>query len=179
MAARSTLGSLIMRLRRMIGDPAGASQVWTDGELQDALDARRFDSRYLRLQEEPTHAEGGGAAYLGFRAPTGDWEEDAALYDRGYKALTPATTDCLTGRWTFGAEPDMPVRLTGKSFDLHAAAADVLEAWAAKKKLEYDFSSADQRFARGRQEQALRELAAVYRRKSRPACVPQGRGDVE
>ena len=38
MAVRASMADLLTRLRRLIGDPAGASQVWDDQSLQDYLD---------------------------------------------------------------------------------------------------------------------------------------------
>ncbi|MFN3652350.1 MAG: hypothetical protein ACK47B_22470 [Armatimonadota bacterium] len=172
------MAPLLSRLRGLIGDPAGAGQAWSDDELQDVADGCREEARYLPLAPEETRAAGGGAAYLSFSAPTGDWEEGPELYDATYQVLIPAISDCRAGRWRFETEPARPVTLTGRTFDLARAAAEVLEAWAARVKREYDFASSDQRFERGQQARAMQELAALYRRRARPRTAVQTRSDV-
>jgi hypothetical protein len=53
---------------------------------------------------------------------------------------TPSTADYTTGRWTFN-DSQMGVYLTGWAYDLYAASADLLEAWAAKVSVEFDFTA--------------------------------------
>ena len=52
--------------------------------------------------------------------------------------------------------------------DVYAAAADLLEAWAAKEKLAFDFDADGQSFKRSQKMRALLELAREYRRQQRP-----------
>ncbi len=158
MAVRASMADLLTRLRRLIGDPAGASQVWDDQSLQDYLDVRRKLIRYLPLVPEVSIAPGGTVQYVNFRTPAsedagaiawlgatawpvtswllvgpaeavpglGDWESDAALYANDYSVLTPTASDLIQGRWTFAASQIPPVFATGQTYDLYAAAADVL-----------------------------------------------------
>jgi hypothetical protein len=176
--ARSECANLLRRLRNLIGDTAGTSQVWSDDDLQDALDAFRIEERYLPLAEQDTIAPGGAVSYLIFLAPCGDWDEAAQLVDNGYAVLSPATSDFQNGRWTFTTEPAYPVYLTGYTYDLNGAAAQILDQWAAQVKLQFSFSSGQQRFERQQQHAMLTQQAALCRRKQRPRCVPQIRGDV-
>ncbi|NOZ27968.1 MAG: hypothetical protein GXP39_07950 [Chloroflexi bacterium] len=173
--ARTTMADLITRLRRLIND-SGTSQTWTDDELQDFLDARRLDVRRARLRPETTWAAG-TVTYTDYYADYGDWESDAVLEDADGDDLTPSSSDWLTGHWTF-ADQDPPVFITGKSYDLYAAAADVLEAWAAKVALEFDFDADGGRFRRSQKREALLELAKRYRRRSRPQVAVMVRNDV-
>src|SRR5262245_55358434 len=110
--ARAAMANLITCLRRHIGDPSGASQTWSDNELQDTLDQHRTDHDGLTLERIASYPAG-VLSYLEYAAPVGDWEEDAALADSGHTALTPAASDYLTGRWTFASEPSYPVSVTG------------------------------------------------------------------
>lgn len=98
----------IARVRLLIADPAGASQVFDDQTIQDILD---------------THE-----------------------YDEG-------------------------------TYDLYAAAADLLEAWAAREKLNFDFDTDGQSFKRSQKAAALLALAREYRRQQRPASVAMVRTD--
>lgn len=176
---RTSMAALITRTRRLIGDPAGASQVWSDDEIQDALDAHRTDVRYLELREAETIQSGGGVVYLNYYAPFGDWEDDETLtYGGTWATVTPSAQDLLIGKWTFSSNQNPPVYLTGKSFDLYGAAADLLEAWAAKAKLEYTFSPDRGQFVRSQKHQMLLTQAATYRAKQRVASVALVRSDV-
>lgn len=179
MAARLSLAALIGRLREMIADPAGAFAVFSDDRLSDALDAHRTDVRYLELAPLESYAPGGAVRVLGYAAPLklGDWEEDAALFGPAYDLLDPELSDCIAGVWTFTAHTPGPVRLVGKSFDLAASAADLLEAWASSLKREYDLRTGDQVFNRSDQVPAMLDLARNYRRRARARVARLDRRD--
>ena len=176
--ARASMAELIVRCRRMIADPAGGSAVFTDDELQEALDAHREDVRYLALTAAESIAPGGGVTVLDYYADVGDWEADEQLVGPSFAVLAPATSDRLTGHWTFASSVLPPVYLTGKHYDLHGAAADILEAWAAKLKLAFDFSEDGQSFKRSQQAALLIDLAMEHRRKQWPTVAQQVRGDL-
>lgn len=177
MAARASLAALIARVRSLIADPAGASPVFTDDEVQAALDNWRTDVRYLVLRPAETRTSGADE-YLDYYASVGDWESDVKLYDRDYAVLTPDTSDLQIGHWTFAASTDPPVYLIGKTFDVYAAAADLLEAWAAKEKLGFDFTADGLSYSMSQKATTLLELAQKYRRQHRPMTAVQVRGDI-
>lgn len=177
MAVRASMAELIARVRTLIGDPAGANQAFDDQTIQDALDRYQTVVHYAELQAMPTYSPG-RTEYLDFYAAVGDWESDAALYDSGWEEVAPASSDYLTGHWSFTEEPALPVFIVGKTYDVYAAAADLLEAWAAKEKLSFDFDADGASFRRSQKVKALLELAAEYRRKQRPMLSLQVRGDV-
>jgi hypothetical protein len=176
--ARTTMAALIDRVRRMIHDPAGTDETWTDDELQDWLDAHREDVVQRQLGYAETIA-GGAVVVLEYAAKDGHWERDAVLADSSGAALTPDTADYLVGRWAFAAHQAPPVFVTGKSFDVYAAAADALEASAAMMAVEYDFSAEGRSFQRSQQGAALLALARQYRGRSRARVVRMVRDDVE
>ena len=163
MTVRTTMANVISRLRRMVGDPAGTTQTWSDQELQDMLDEHRTDGRYVELEPLETIAAGGASTYLTYICTDVPWEEGATLTDGSYNALTPATAEPLFGRWTFAAHQEAPVLVTGAVFEMNGAAADVLEAWAARLAREFDFSADGASFSRGQQMAALKTLASSYR----------------
>lgn len=142
MALRPTMTTLIARLRRLIGDPAGASQTWQDEDLQDALDAHRREARYARLREVETIDSGGTVVYRTFSADIGDWEGSPELVDSSFNVLASDsyTEDLLTGRWVFTAAPNRPVMISGWHYDIHGAAVEIIEAWIAKLKGSIDLS---------------------------------------
>jgi len=176
MSARASLASLITRVRSLIDD-SGTTKTFTDDEVQAVLDGWRTDVRYLELRPAETRTAS-GVEYRDYYAPVGDWESDVVLYDGAYAALTPKTSDYQTGHWTFEASTGPPVYLVGKTFDVYAAAADLLEAWAAKVKTAYDFTADGASFSRSQQVTALLQLAGEYRRRQRSVTALQVRGDV-
>lgn len=177
--ARSSMAALITRLRRMIQDLAGASQEWTDDELQEALDVHQTVHRYLPLCQEESIAPGGAVTYKRFHAGgQGNWETDAEIVGNTYAVLTPTTSDYLTGRWTFAAEPAWPLYLSGNTYDLYGAAADALETWAARVKCEIDFASEGQNLKLSQKRAAMLELAQTYRAKQAPVTVTMTRNDM-
>lgn len=183
MAARSTCAELIERLRDLIGDPKSpapdaTAPVWSDTQLQRALDACREDVRYLQLTPVETR-QNGSIVYLDFYASVGDWEEDATVHNTDGDTLETASEDYQLGKWTFAADTELPVLLIGKTYDLDAAAADVLEAWAAKVKLDFGFQAGNNggQFSRQQKHEMLLAQAAQCRARARPVVVEMRRGD--
>lgn len=174
--ARTSMTALITRVRQMIGD-TGAAQEFDDDTIQAALDAHRFHADYVALQPGAEYQPGGTAVYKTYRAPIGWWEADAALVDGGYNPLTPDGSDWMNGEWTFQAGQAPPVYIKGHYYDLYAAAADLLDEWAARMAREHDFSLGGDRFARSQMAESLREQAARYRAKAMALVVPMRRGD--
>ena len=174
--ARTTMAALIDRVRRMIHDPAGADETWTDDELQDWLDAHREDVVQRQLGYAETIADG-AVVVLDYAAKDGNWESDAALADSAGTALTPDTADYLVGRWTFAAHQAPPVYVSGRSYDVYAAAADALEARAAQVALAFDFTADGATYHRSQQGEALLRLARQYRGQARVRVARMVRTD--
>jgi hypothetical protein len=173
--ARATMEALIGRVRRLVNDVD--EPIWTDDEIQDALDKRRHDVRYLPLTEAETLGPG-SVDYLDFYATWGDWEADVVLYDAQYNPIVPDSADLQVGHWSFEAEPLWPVTLIGKTYDLYAAAADLLEIRATQLAGEFDFSADGGQFVRSQKRKAYEEMANGYRRRQRPGISQMVRGDV-
>lgn len=176
MVARASMAALIARVRTLIGDPSGTGEVWADTAIQEFLDGRQTVVRYDQLRAAPTL--GATVQYLDYYADVGDWEGDAALYDSALALLAPKTSDYQTGHWTFQTSVLPPVYILGKHYDVHAAAADVLEAWAATEKLAYDFTADGASYSRSQRAKALLGLAAEYRKRAGPVRAQQVRDDV-
>ena len=142
MAVVAGMADVVTRVRALIGDPAGADQVFSTDEVQDALNRRRVNVRYLCLEPVPTITGGGGTSYLQYVAPWGDWQGPVTVQDGSYDTLTPSASDLVTGTWDFSTHQPGPVFVTGYRHDCHGAAADLADAWAAKLKLEVDYDNA-------------------------------------
>lgn len=178
MAVRASMAELITRVRLLINDPAGTGQALQDQSIQDVLDVHQTTVRYRRLRAQETVAPGGAVTYHDYYADVGDWEADEQLVDCSYNVLTPTASDRLTGHWTFTANQLPPVCISGKTYDVYAAAADLLEVWAAKLKTAYDFTADGASFSRSQQVAALLQLATDYRRRQRSVTALQVRGDI-
>lgn len=169
--ARSTMATLITRIRLMVGDPAGGSQVFTDDEVQDILDAHRVEVRTAELIPVDSVAAGGAVSRKEFVAPRGAWESGAVLQSNSYATVAPTVADLVIGRWTFATDQTPPMYISGQVYDLWGAAGDVLEAWAAKVAREFDFATDEQTFDRSQKTRGLLRVAAEYRRKARPPAT--------
>ena len=104
------MADLIARVRLLIYDPAGASSVFTDQQVQDALEARQCG------------------------------EDD---------------------------------------YDVYATAADLLEMWAAREKLSFDFSADNAQYRRSQKVANLLDLAAQFRRRQQVQVIRQVRDDIQ
>jgi hypothetical protein len=150
----------------MIGDPVSVDNAFTDDQIQMALDVRHDSVRYSELEyaEEFTPS---ATHYHDYYADRGDWESDVALYDASWNTLAPSTSDYVTGHWTFTANREPPVFLVGKTYDLNAAAAELLIQWAGKVKAEFDFSADGLSASRSQKGLAILTLAREYQAKGR------------
>lgn len=132
--------ALATQVRLLIGDTAGAGPVFTDDELLAMLDNNATDVAYEQLTPRPTIQPGGATEWLIWQASAGWWEANEQLLDASYNVLTPASANRQRGIWTFD-DHQSAVLITGSRYDVHAAAAEAVDAWIAKVKLEFDFSA--------------------------------------
>ncbi len=199
MPVRSTMSDLIARTRLLIADPAGASQQFADQDIQNWLDANRDDIRYESLVIAPsivnTASTNNQAAtiFADYYSRYGWWESDVTLqaYVNGqaWVVATPLASELLIDQahWQFelnvytsGTVPGQlpPVFATGKIYDVYAAAADLLEFWAAVFAGAYDVNVDGQSLRRSQLMTAKHALAEVYRRRARPKLAKMVREDV-
>lgn len=182
---RATMDDLVARVRTYIGDivPATGTPHFSNLDIQNVLDEHRFTVRYAPLRPGPTlQANGGLYNFLDYYADVGNWESDAQLTWVDFSVLTPTTSEPIAGHWAFtlpapGQYP--PVYITGKFYDCHAAAADLLEQWAASLALTaYNFSADGRSFSRGTIMQSLTNLASTHRRQAMATTHGTRRSDI-
>ena len=172
MSVRASMADLITRTRTLIFDPGpltGAlSSIFTDGQVQDALDFWREERRWVALRPMPTYTVGGNIHYLDYYHDAQNWEADVQLQDLTYLTITPALSEYIVGHWQFTTQPNgIGVRATGKTYDLYASAADLLGWWAAQLKLTaVSQRTADQAITYRDQITTISALIAEYRRLS-------------
>ena len=182
MAVRASMANLILRTRRTISGSTTGAALFADQDVQDTLDAHCFFVDYAFPRPTPQYNPGGVLLYNEYRVDQGDWEEDVTILDPSYVPVTPATSDYIRGRWTFSAGyPGQvpPLRIRGKFYDLWAAAADLLEAWAAAVSLQFDGNADGQFLYRSQQATMLQNRADQARAKAMPSTIQAYRGDLD
>jgi hypothetical protein len=180
--------NLITKTRSLIYDPAGGSQVFTDADIQDMLDSYRIDVRYELLTPGPSIVNAASTANIAsyvwadYYSTYKWWEDDVVI--QGNNTTTGAA---FFGHWAFelniftaGVAPGQypPIFATGKSFDVYAASAALLDMWAAQYAGAYDFTTDEQQFRRSQIIDGKLKLGEIYRRKARTTTVLTRRADM-
>jgi hypothetical protein len=168
---------LVSRVRLLISDPSGASQQFTDAEILNALKRRSSSVRYYPLAEKPTISEAGVVTYVDFEAPVGDWDTGVVLTDGDYDVLTPTSSDYVTGDWSFATEPDLPVLITGTTYDLYGTAGDLLMQWHTAETCAFDISADDIDLKRSQKAEMKKAAAYAYYAKARTTATQLVRTD--
>lgn len=196
---RASMADLITEVRTMINDPSGASQQFSDLDVQIRLDRYRDDIRYEALQIAPSIVNAASTnnvaqtIFADYYSAYGWWENDVTLQGNNITTgaawilLTPVSSDYVAGHWTFeaniftaGTAPGQypPVFATGKIYDLNAAAADLLEMWAITKVGKFDATVDGQTLRRSQLYTQLKDAANLYRRQARPRIAHLVRSDI-
>jgi hypothetical protein len=180
MAARPTMKKIISRLERLLQPSAGGP--WDADAMQDALDEHRTLIRYQCLIAVASFLPGGAVQYKEFIAPPDmtNFEEGATLVDGQYNPLTPTESDLITGRWLFATDQRTDVMVSGAIYDLHGAAADLLEQEVASLRRRA-FEVTDGSGATAKRQEMIENivsLIAAYRKRQRPTSARMGRSDV-
>jgi hypothetical protein len=175
---KASMASLIDRVRLLINDPRGATQIFGDSDVQDVLDEGREDIVNMSLIGKPTFS-GSTILYLNYYSEYGGWESDYVLKQYLTVTVTPASAEEIAGHFVFAASTLPPIFITGKLFDIYRAAADLLERTAAKWQgvMGYDFASDGQSFKRSQAPENLQKLADKYRMKQRARSISVFRSD--
>lgn len=150
---------------------AGTSY-WTDDQLQDVLDIHRKDVIFEPLQMYPTQISGGSISYQDYRSSFGFYEATtggtAILYLQDATGATIGsanyTTDYRRGQFQFSVNQAGSVYyLTGRSYDLNAAAADVWRRKAAHyAPTSFDFSTDNHTVRRSQIYSHCKEMADYF-----------------
>lgn len=191
MAARSTLAQLISDVRGLTFAGTaeytlGAVSYFSDEHIQRYLDAHRSDLWDVPLRPIPRRIGGGSVAYYEHQVGYGNLETtDAgtALFSvRDTLGATIGTAsysvDYQRGLVTFGTDTAGSARyVDARTYNVYAAAADLLESWAAREKLSFDVQTEDQRLTRSQKLTHLLTLAEQYRAQSGPVTVQMVRSD--
>ena len=163
---RSTMADLISLVRTETNAAVGD---FSDDLVQGFLDRHREDVWLMWLIPQITYVSS-TVLYKDYTSDLDAWEADATIIDSTGAALTAGASDSfdyLRGRFSFNTGRTDHLRLSGKTFDFHLAAAELFESWAAKVALDFDFQTDQQQFNRSQKREALLDLAKAQRRMAR------------
>lgn len=195
MAARSGMSNLLLELRGMCEASAneytiGLANYWDDDQLQNILDIHRRDIVFEPLRMYPYQIAGGSLEYKDYRSAFGFYEATtggtAIFYVQDGTGATIGTAnytpDYRRGQVLFGADTGgSALYLTGRSYDLQAAAADVWRRKAAHyAPSAFDFSTDNHSIQRSQVYAHCLEMANYYSGQSSNAVstVDMFRSDV-
>jgi hypothetical protein len=162
MAIRDGMQNLVNRVRALTSAgtaeyTVGDNTYWTDDHLEDILDSNAQFVIDTPLTWQPQSIGGGTVTYVVAEALYRDFEEATSGTARWIVRDGPGaqigtanyTTDYRQGRLTFTSDQGgTAYYLTGYTYDVHAAAADVWLERMAHFSDWYDFAADNQKFSR-------------------------------
>lgn len=175
--ARTGMTAIIEELRSL--GEAGTSE-WTigttlyfsDNVLQDILDVNRRDLRFASLVPYPDTVQGGTLQYFEYRSDYGYFEATSGgtsiLYLQDSTGATAGTSlwsaDYRRGVFTFVSDArGTAFCVTGRTYDLNAAAADVWRRKAAHyAPTSFDFSTDNHNISRSQVYDHARDMVAFF-----------------
>lgn len=174
--ARPGMGDLIARTRRLVNDTA--MTIWQDDDLQQVLDLHKQRVEREPLESERTRTGPTTAEYRIYHSRHGNLEaggtptfriEDSTGTQRG---TADYAVDYVRGVVTMAADQQgTALYLTGWTYDLNAAAADLWRERAGALAERVDIQTGNNRLSRGQQMKHALDMAAHYERQARPRIV--------
>ena len=192
--ARATLAELIEITRSMTDAGTadyslGTANYWDDNHVQNILDRHRRDVYNEPLAVIEKWTGSGSVGYFEYQSAYGYleqtsggtavfWLEDGVGTDIGTALWT---ADYIRGRITFGADTTGSVYyLTGRTYDLNAAAAEI---WRSKASYfatrAFDFSTDNHRVSGGQIHEHCLKMAAHYDGMALSTTTVLMRGDID
>lgn len=191
--ARTGMTNLIAELRGMCN--AGSADYtingvayWTDDQLQSILDRNKtevIDERLVAVSEDL----GGTTSYTRYYSRHGNYEATTGgslifvVKNSSYTAVGTAsyTPDYYTGEIVFSSNTaGSAYYLTGRSYDLDAAAADVWDRKASQiTSAAYSWSTDNMRVDKTAMRKEAVEMARYYRGMAGPSSLNLSRGDTD
>lgn len=151
---------------------AGTASFWDNDQIEQVLDRHRIDLIRHKLSAEATYTGGGSVVYTRQRSGYGHLESGTALViedsigdDRGTATYS---ADYQLGVFEFTTDQaGTALYLTARSYDIYAAAGELLDAWASAEARAFDFSTDGQSFSRSQKAAGLRAQASAMRKRAR------------
>jgi hypothetical protein len=193
MSARSGMANIILTLRGLCDASTadatiGTVAYWSDNQLQDILDMHRIDIWREPLAIIETYAGSGTIQYLDYQSEYTNWEETTGgseIFivedsDGDFISSDDYSVDYPRGHITFDADTLGTVYyLTGRTYDLNAAASDVWTRKAGLYASSFSFSTDNHRIDKGALINNAMRMASFYASKSAPFVTTIYRGDID
>jgi len=186
MTVRDTMTELISDLRALtdagVSDyTVGGMTYWSDQQLQDVLDGRCVALRFVEMEAQSDYANG-AYTYTEYTLPVGNIEGGTALsvLDNAGSAIGTAlwSFDRNRGVVTFTADTAGASRfVTGRSYNVNLAAADVWRKKASHYAAAYDVSTDNHSLKRSQLIQHCQAMAREFEARGGPASITMERGD--
>lgn len=193
--ARASMATIITRVRELIGDTSvdesdEPNGQFTDDQIEAALDRRRTEWSELALLPIRSRTAEGGPVFLRWIAERSPWEDGAVVLDASFVPVSAGVTANPTdGAWVF-AETQDHVYVSGTTFDVYGAAADLLDQWIVSSasaatasggtivEWETDGQRVKRSGSTGSVTEERRALASQYRAMSLPIVSTLSRSDM-
>ena len=195
MTARTSMTDLLATLRGLAGAGSAeytvnGSTYWTDDQLQTVLDRHVYAVRHEELRPLETYGAGGSVTYVDYQSNRRFFETVLAgtpttrfvIQDETGAAVGTAafTVDYPRGLVTFGtATAGLSRYVTGYSYDLNSAAADVWTQKAAHYVTAYDVSTDNHNLRRSQIIAGCMTMTKEYSSGAMVYSVTVERGDTE
>lgn len=174
-------------LRTMIDD-TGGTPVFTEDQLEDALDATRVYETQCPAKSTPEPVGFPDLRYKHYRTGHKWWDTAWSAYrvtGTNVDSSDFSSYDETTDYWELNvaSQTDQFLYFTGNHYDLNRAAVDLLTKWIAKLKLNYPITTAQGSTGHtsnftARHKQII-DLLLMYQAKIKPIKVDSERSDTE
>lgn len=187
-SAREGMLDMISDLRQMtdagVNDYSIAGvPYWQDAQLQRVMDKHRVDFRFQQIKPEINYASAGSVSYTTYYIGYGNIESGTAVFTvedgTGADVGTASwTADYQNGIIIFGADTTgSAYYVTGRRYDLNAAAADIWRMKAANAAKVFDFSTDNHSMKRSQLMAQCKEMAVYYAGMAEPTSISLYRSD--
>ncbi len=168
--ARAGTYDLVQQLRGMCNAgtaeyTVGIQTYWSDDQLEQVLDRHMMALDFVPLSAIPRQTAGGSLLWTEYRAPCGNLERGTALVVQDSSGATASayTADYNRGVILFSADQSgTAYYLTGRSFDMNGAAAEVWTQKASQAASSFDWSSDNHSVKRSQLIAQAQQMARFY-----------------
>ena len=162
---------------------AGTIVYWDDTQMQKVLDRHRFE--FVREAAAPvvTYDGQGNSVYKVYWLPYQNLESGTAVFEvetaDGATVSTGYSVDYQAGKITFTSNTaGTAYYITGRSYDINLAAADVWRIKASNASKQFDFSTDNHSIKRGNYVKNCLEMAQYYTAQAGIQVGEMERGDL-
>jgi len=117
---------IITYVRELIHDPAGASQQFTDQQIQDRLDLMRLDLYRHPMCREDTTTSTGSIEWHDFKTGYQFWETDYVIQKINGPVAPPDEANPLLGRFHYDANQVQALIISGKVYNVYGVASGLV-----------------------------------------------------